>query len=212
MKSVFYGTLMFGAVMVCSTFAAPEPAIVPRPGEWTVDVVFEHPQQITLQRRPDSQPERFWYTIITISNNTDQDVHFYPKCDLMTDTFQIIPAGRNVPPRVFGLIKTRHQSQYPFLEPLEKADDKILQGEDYTKDLAIIWADFDAQATSIKLYIAGLSNEIAVIGHPVEKDENGQPVKVFLRKTLELSYDLKGDPALRPYLKAAYKDQRWVMR
>lgn len=212
MKSVVYGTCILGAVIACVSLAAPEPAIVPRPGEWTVDLIFEHPQQIVLERLPGGGPERFWYTIVTITNNTNQDVDFYPKCELMTDTFQIIPAGKNVPPAVFELIRTRHQSKYPFLEPLEKADDKILQGEDHTKDLAIIWPDFDSQATAIKLFITGLSNEIAVVNHPLERDEAGQPVRVFLRKTLELSYDLQGDPALKPYLKIAYKDQRWVMR
>lgn len=212
MKSWVYGTFVFWALLACVSLAAPEPAIVPRPGQWTVDVTFEHPEQIVLQRGPASQPGRFWYTIVTLTNNTKQDVDFYPKCDLMTDTFQIVPAGRHVPPRVFQLIKTRHQGKYPFLEPLEKTDSKILQGEDHTKDLAIIWPDFDVQATGIKLFITGLSNETAAVNHPVAKDDAGQPVKVFLRKTLELSYDLKGDPALRPYLQVGYKGQRWVMR
>jgi len=212
MKSLFYCTFAVWTTVVCVSFAAPEPAIVPRPGEWTVDVTFEHLEQILLQRTADSKPERFWYTIITLTNNTDQDVDFYPKCELMTDTFQIIPAGKNVPPAVFQLIKTRHQSKYPFLERLEKADNKILQGEDHAKDLAIIWTDFDAQATAIKVFITGLSNETAVIDHPIQKDEFGQPTKVFLRKTLQLSYALEGDPALRPYLKVVYKGQTWVMR
>jgi hypothetical protein len=212
MKSLLSGICAVWAAVACVGFAAPEPAIVPRPGEWTVDVTFEHPEQIVLQRTAKSKPERFWYTIITLANNTDQDVDFYPKCELMTDTFQIIPAGKNVPTAVFQLIKTRHQGKYPFLERLEKADNKILQGEDHAKDLAIIWPDFDAQATGIKVFITGLSNETAAIDHPIQKDEAGQPVKVFLRKTLQLSYALEGDPALRPYLKVAYKDQTWVMR
>jgi hypothetical protein len=210
MKSLFYGTLAVWAAIACFSSAAPEPAIVPRSGEWTVDVTFEHPEQIVLQRS--AKPERFWYAIVTLTNNTGQDVDFYPKCELMTDTFQIIPAGRRVPPAVFDLIKTRHQSKYPFLKPLEKAASKILQGEDHTEDIAIIWHDFDAQATAIKVFITGLSNETAVIDHPISKGETGQPVKVFLRKTLQLNYDLKGDPALRPYLTTAYKGQTWVMR
>jgi len=210
MKSLFSGILAVWATVTCVSFAAPEPAIVPRPGEWTVDITFEHPEQILLQRV--DMPERFWYTVITLTNNTDQDVDFYPKCELMTDTFQIIPAGKNVPPAVFQLIRTRHQSKYPFLEALEKASNKVLQGKDHAKDLAIIWPDFDTQATAVKVFITGLSNETAVIDHPIEKDEAGQPVKVFLRKTLELTYDLQGDPAVRPYLKVAYKGLRWVMR
>ena len=211
MKALIYGTLVIAAIVAALCPAAPEPAIVPRPGEWTVDARFEHPQQIML-RLGNKKPERFWYTIITITNKTGRDVDFYPKCDLMTDTFQIIPAGKSTPAFVFEQIKRRHLAKYRFLESLERAGSKILQGEDNTKDIAIIWPDFDTKAKQIKLFIAGLSNETAAIDHPVAKDANDKPVKVYLRKTLELSYSLGGDPALRSYAKPAYKGKRWVMR
>ncbi|MHC4556741.1 MAG: hypothetical protein ACYTFW_11370 [Planctomycetota bacterium] len=212
MKRFFYGMLGIWLIVTCVCLAAPEPAIVPAPGQWTVDITFTHLQQIVLQRSSDNQPMRFWYTIITLTNNTGNDVEFYPKCDLMTDTFQIIAAGKSVTPVVFEQIKRRHKSKYPFLEPLDKASNKILQGEDNTKDIAIIWHDFDAQAKSIKVFITGLSNETAAVDHPVAKDNMGKPLKVFLRKTLELSYALRGDPALRSDASLAYKEKRWIMR
>ena len=212
MKSFVYGTLVVWVITACACFAAPEPAIVPGPDDWTVDVTFEHLQQIVLQRGGENKPKRFWYTIITLTNKTNHDVDFYPKCELMTDSFQIIPAGKGTTPAVFERIKRRHQSRYQFLEGLEKAGNKILQGEDNTKDIAIIWPDFDAQATSVKVFMSGLSNETVVIEHPVAKDETGKPVKVYLRKTLELSYGVRGDPALRSYTKLTYKGKRWVMR
>ena len=199
-------------VMACVCLAAPEPAIVPGPGEWTVDVTFEHPQQIVLQLGIDNKPRRFWYTIITLTNRTNRDVGFYPKCDLMTDTFQIIPAGKDRPEAVFERIKKRHKDRYPFLEPLEKTSNKILQGEDNTKDIAIIWPDFDAQAKDIKIFITGLSNETVAIDHPIAKDETGKPVKVYLRKTLELSYALRGDTSIRSYVNLSYEGKHWVMR
>jgi hypothetical protein len=212
MKCVVYGTFAVWAAIACAGLSAPQPAIVPGPGQWTADVTFEHLQQIVLQPSARSQPGRFWYTIITITNNTDADVDFYPKCELMTDTFQIVPAGVNVSPAVFQLIKKRHQVKYPFLEPLANAGNKILQGEDNSKDIAIVWPDFDAQAKGLRLFITGLSNETAAIDHPIARNELGKPLKVYLRKTLELSYDLRGDPALRSDAKIAYKGKRWVMR
>lgn len=212
MKLVVYGTFAVWAAIACVGIAAPQPAIVPRPGQWTVDVTFEHLQQVVLQPSSSSQPRRFWYTIITMTNSTNADVDFYPKCELMTDTFQIVPAGRNVPSVVFQLVKKRHQSKYPLLEPLAKAGNKILQGEDNAKDIAIIWPDFDVQAKGLRLFITGLSNETATIDHPVAKNEMGNPLKVYLRKTLELSYALRGDPALRSDAEIAYKGKRWVMR
>ena len=212
MKGFVYGILAVWAVMACVCLAAPEPAIVPGPDDWTVDVRFEHPQQIMLRLVGDSKPRRFWYTLITLTNKTNRDVDFYPKCELMTDTFQIIPAGKGVSAAVFEQIKRRHQSRYPFLEPLEKVGNKILQGQDNAKDIAIIWPDFDAKAKGIKLFIAGLSNETVAIDHPVAKDETGRPVKVFLRKTLELNYNIAGDPAFRSDAKLTYKDKCWIMR
>lgn len=212
MKDFVYVILPILAVTACVSLAAPEPAIVQGPGDWTVDVTFEHPQQIILQFSGDKGPRRYWYTIITLTNKTKHDVDFYPKCELMTDTFEIIPAGKGTSAAVFEQIKRRHQGRYPFLELLEKAGNRILQGEDNMKDIALIWPDFDAQAKGIKVFIAGLSNETVAIDHPTAKDETGKPVKVYLRKTLELSYKLRGDVTFRSDARLIYEGKRWVMR
>ena len=118
--------------------AAPEPAVVPGPGDWTVGVRFEHPQQIVLRLGAEAKPKRFWYTIVTLTNKTNREVDFYPKCELMTDTFQIIPEGKSTSRVVFEQIKRRYQGKYPFLESLQQTGNKILQGRDNTKDIAII--------------------------------------------------------------------------
>ncbi|OHB57946.1 MAG: hypothetical protein A2173_02145 [Planctomycetes bacterium RBG_13_44_8b] len=194
------------------SLAAPKPAVVPGPAQWTIDTQFTHPQQIVIRYTPDNQPIVFWYTIITLTNKTGNDVGFYPKCDLMTDTFQIIPEGKDVIPAIFKQIKARHQNRYPFLEFLDEADNKLIQGEDNTKDIAIIWPDFDEKAKNITLFITGLSNETAAVDHPVTKDENGQAKKVFLRKTLELKYAVKGNPASRDGVNLEFKGKRWIMR
>ena len=130
----------------------------------------------------------------------------------MTDTFQIIPAGKNVPSLVFKEIKQRHQLKYPYLEALSKTDNILLQGEDNTKDIAIIWPEFDIKARKITIFITGLSNETAVVENPLSKDENGEPTKIYLRKTLELNYALKGDPALSTNIGVSFLSKRWIMR
>jgi hypothetical protein len=88
----------------------------------------------------------------------------------------------------------------------------MLEGEDNAKDIAIIWPDFDEKVKNIKVFITGLSNETAAIDHPVTKDAEGKAVKVYLRKTFEISYSVSGDPALRSYAKLSYKSKRWIMR
>jgi len=212
MKSIIYTFCGILGAVTCVCAAAPEPAVVPGPGLWTIDTTFTHPQQIVLRLGPDNQPKRFWYVLLTLTNKTDRDVDFYPKCDLMTDTFQITSAGKGVGSVVFEQIKKRHQSKYPFLETLEKVGNKILQGEDNAKDIAIIWPDFDPNAKSIKVFISGLSNETAAIDHPISKDKAGKALKVYLRKTLELSYGLTGEPATRSDANLAYAGKRWIMR
>ena len=212
MRNLVFGifAIVTAAVYVCP--AAPQPAVVPGPGNWTLDVIFEPPQEILVQLGGDSRPTRFWYTLLTLTNKTNTEVDFYPRCELMTDTFQIIPAGKDTPAVVFEQIKRRHQGKYPFLEYVEAADNKILQGQDNARDIAIIWRDFDAKAKNIKLFVAGLSNETVAVEHPTAKDETGKPVKVFLRKTLELSYGVSGDAALRSDANLSYESRRWVMR
>jgi hypothetical protein len=189
--------------------AAPEPAIVQKPGDWTLDVRFENPQQITLSGAPQ---QRFWYIILTLTNKSGKDVDFYPQCDLLTDTLQLVPALKGTPTALFDAIKTRHHGKYPFLELLEKADNKILQGQDNTLDIAVIWPDFDPNAKSVHIFISGLSNETVVLDDPVEKDQDGKPVKIYLRKTLDLTYSIAGDPKFRPDQKLKFESKSWVMR
>ena len=204
---------IFGLLfIVCIIQAAPEPATVPVSNIWTINTEFTHPQQIIMQNESTKQLKRYWYMIITITNNTDQDVDFYPNCELMTDTFQVIPAGKGVASIVFERIKERHKNTYPFLKYINEADNKLLQGEDNACDLAIIWEDFDNKAQNIKLFITGLSNETAVVDHPVAKDQEGRPIKVYLRKTLELSYNIHGDPALVSGVELQFDGKRWIMR
>ncbi len=212
MRRCFCGIAGILAVAACVSLAGPEPAIVPAPGQWTVNIEFTHPQQVVLPNSLDNQPTRFWYTIITLTNNTGYDVDFYPKCDLMTDSFHVIAAGKLVSSSIFDQIRRRHRSRYPFLEPLHKSGNKILEGVDNTKDIAVVWPDFDTRAKNIKLFIMGLSSETAVVNHPVSKDQNGEPVKIFLRKTLELNYALRSDAALRSNASLVYKGKRWFMR
>ncbi len=210
-RHLLYGTVL-AAVIGTFCIAAPQPAIVQRPGQWTLQVRYEQPQQIVLPWGPQGET-RFWYMILSVTNRTGQDVEFYPKCDLLTDTFQIVPAGEGVTPAVFAAIQQRHQSRYPFLEPLQAGGNRILQGEDNAKDIAIIWSDFDTQALGFKVFMTGLSNETAVVPHPVAVDAaSGRPVPVYLRKTLELTYAFRGDPALRSSVEVLYKGQAWVMR
>jgi hypothetical protein len=207
-KVVISSVIMLG-FMSCLALAAPEPAIVQKPGDWTLDLRFENPQQIVLQG---AVPERYWYIILTLTNKSGKDVDFYPQCDLVTDTLQLVPSLKGTSTALFDRIKNRHHNKYPFLELLENAGNKILQGRDNTKDIAVIWPDFDPNAKTVNIFVSGLSNETAVIDNPAVKDQDGKPAKIYLRKTLELTCSIAGDPKFRDDQKLKFESKRWVMR
>jgi hypothetical protein len=210
MKTYLFLAIIFAASAVA--LCAPEPIRAKLPSIWTLDVTFEHPQQVAVQLAGDSKPTRFWYMILTLTNQTGRDVSFYPDIWLVTDTFQSVQASTKAREKVFDRIREIHKGRYPFLEPFEFVDNKILQGSDNAVDLAVIFPDFDTQAKHISIFIGGLSNETAVVNSPTEKDENGNPIKVVLHKMLELQYDIPGDPALRNCQKLDFTGSRWVMR
>jgi hypothetical protein len=217
MKTLISVILLFVIAGVC--LAQPQPAVVPKPGDWTIEVRFENPMQIVLPASPDASrggpgavQQRFWYIILTLTNKSGKDVDFYPACELMTDTFQRVPAIQGTSAVLFEKIKNRHQGRYPFLELLENCGNKILQGEDNTKDIVVVWPDFDPNAKAFDIFISGLSNETVALDHPVEKDPEGSPVKIYLRKTLQLTYSLAGDPKFRDKQKLKLENKQWVMR
>lgn len=203
---------LFAILLICClSIAAPEPRLVQAPDDWTLDINYEQLSQIELRIGKDRKPMRFWYVILTITNNSGQDINFYPMCELVTDTFQIIPSGSQTPPEVFANIQKRHKRTYPFLEVLQPTGIRILEGQDNTKDITVIWPDFDPKAKELSLFIAGLSSETIAVEKPVQ-DNVDEPITVYLRKTLALNYSISGDPVFRSRPKLTFKGQNWVMR
>ncbi|NLH18406.1 MAG: hypothetical protein GX455_17665 [Phycisphaerae bacterium] len=215
MRTIWMSAMMAVVVMSLADegLAFPKPSLVPGPKDWTFHVVFDQPRQINLTLPGETQPKRFWYLILTLTQAPGAgEAPFYPACDLVTDSFKVIPAGKGISKVVFDQIKRLHQGQYPFLEWIEHCNTKVLPGRDNARDVAIIWQDFDPKAKSVFLFISGLSNETVVIPHPVNKDTQGNPEKVLLRKTLALEYGIGGDATLRSVAGMSFKDKSWVLR
>ena len=192
--------------------AIPTPKLVQPDKYWTLDVRFEHPKLLVYKPTPLSSPKRFWYTIMTVTNNTGSDADFITDCEMLTDTLQLTAAGKSVPPAVFKLIKHRHRRHYPLLENIEFTSQKLLEGADNARDIVIIWPDFDKKASKVKLFVTGLSNETVAVNHPVAKDKAGKPKKIYLRKTLELVYDVSGDATVLSGRRLSYKSRSWIFR
>ncbi|MEN8127976.1 MAG: hypothetical protein ABFR90_09260 [Planctomycetota bacterium] len=191
----------------------PEPAVVQKVDQWTLKTVYSQPEQILLKMPGEQSPRRFWYIILNVTNDSSQEaVEFFPVCQLITDTFQVIPADKSVSRSVFEIVKKKHQGSYPFLESLDFKDHRIFQGKDNMRTFAIIWPDFDPKAKQVSLFAGGLSNETAVLEHPKLKDEDGKAKKIFLQKTLQLKYAVAGDEKLRDTTTMKEIEKDWVMR
>lgn len=214
MKRQIVLLLISAVILPMAAHAAfPTPAVVQKTSEWTLSVTYEAPEQISLRLPGRQSPERFWYVILSLTNTSaHEEVPFFPACELATDNFEIIQAGIGVPKGVFEAIKRKHQGGYPFLESLDFEDNRFRRGPDNTRDVVVIWKDFNLNAKEVSFFIGGLSNETAVITPPALRDAEGNPVKVFLQKTLQLRYSVGTDPRLRDKATLELIAQDWVMR
>ncbi|MCE5186464.1 MAG: hypothetical protein LLF76_10095 [Planctomycetaceae bacterium] len=199
-------------VLSAAVLAYPKPAGVQGERQWTLNVEYSQPEQLVVSIPGENKIGRFWYIVLTVTNNTEsEDVSFYPSCELMTDTFQIIPADKGVPGEIFQIVKQRTQGRYPFLESLDFLEHRIFKGPDNTRDFAIIWPDFDPNAKEISLFIGGLSNETAILKQAA--DPNAPAAEpVILQKTLRLRYAIGGDPKLRDAAVLKEIKADWIMR
>jgi hypothetical protein len=194
--------------------AVPEPALVPEEDVWQLEVELHgEPQQVLVTMPGEDQPQRFWYLLYSVYNNTGNDVDFYPQFDLFTDTFKLYRAGVKSRQVVFEAIRQAYAKTIPLLESEDMITGRILQGQDNARDSVAIFEEFDPNATSVKIFMAGFSNETVRIDAPSEigGDING-PRSLLLRKSLQLSYQVPGDrfnPGNRVML---YRGRQWIMR
>lgn len=190
----------------------PRPSALPEKGRWTLDVTYEHPLLLRVPQAGSAEPKRFWYMILSITNlSSEEEVSFYPKFELVTDTFQVLPAGQGEVQGLFEAVRAQHRGRYPFLESLDFEDHRIRKGKDNRRDFVVFWPDFDVRAKEVRFYLAGLSNETVAVEHPVLKEE-GRPVQVYLQKTLQLVYSIGSDPQLRQQASLRFEEQDWIMR
>lgn len=214
-------TLIFPSA--ASLWAAPEPALVPPPGVWQLDIELHgEPRQITVNLPGDralsktaQQPQtrRYWYLLYTVVNNTGQDVEFYPQFELITDTLKLYQAGARERRPVFEAIREQHERAVPLIEPESMLTGKILQGDDNARDSVAIFEDFDPNAREVAIFAVGLTNETVKIDHPTDLDpQTSKPRQVLLRKTLCLKYQVPGDVHRLQNRVMLYRNRDWIMR
>ena len=178
-------TLLASAAWWCLSgaagLAAPEADIATT--QWQLDFEFHDPQRITLTLPGDEKPTTLWYMLYQVTNNTGQDVQFYPSVRLITDTLRVVEAGDNISPSVYDAIVALHKKEYPFLAPPAKVTGLLLQGEGNARASVAVFHMFDEEANSFTLYVSGLSGELVRVANPAfdpDQDESENNPRFFI--------------------------------
>jgi len=129
---------------------------------------------------------------------------------------QVVTGGDHVHPAVYDAISARHRKAHPFFTLPSQATGRLLVGKDNARTSAAVFRDFDASASAIKVFAAGLTGEVTRVTNPAfdrAAGESANNVRFFtLRKTLEIDYDLPGDPGTRATSVPVRTGMSWVMR
>lgn len=202
--------LVLAVLMVAGAGAAPKPSQIPLPGTWQLECELHgDPQQINVILPGDSQPTRFWFLLFTVTNNTGQDVDFYPQIDVFTDTMKLYHSDAKSRQVVFEAIRKRYERTIPLLETESHVTSKILQGKDNARDGVAVFEDFDPNARGVQIFVAGLSNETVRVGNPTLGEDVAE---VLLRKTLVLYYQVPGDKFNPEDRVMLHRGRDWIMR
>ncbi len=204
---------VLAAILLC-TICMPvwsvihKPAMIQSYDQWQLDIdILGPPKQITVQLPGDKEPKRFWYLMYKITNNTGEDVDYYPQISLYTNTFKFYNSEVNERRPVFQAIQKLYTKTVPLLESQTQLTGKILQGPDNARDGVAIFGDFDSIATGVSVFFAGLSNETVVVDNPLKSGNN-----LLLQKTLMLEYRIPGDKFNQGKKVMLNNRRRWIMR
>lgn len=203
---------LIGGAVLC--LAAPEPSLAPK--SWELDFEFLDLQRISVVLPGDEKPTTCWYMLYTVTNNTSQDVAFYPSFVLVTDSYDTIEGGDGISPTVYDAVRKRYAKLYPFFVTPIKVVGKLLQGEDNAKTSAVVFRQFDASVDRFWIYVGGLSGEVVRVKNPAYSPDKGESSSnqrsYTLRKTLQIEYAMPGDEVTHETVKPARVGYNWVMR
>jgi hypothetical protein len=208
------GLCVFSLILAPFLQAAPKPEIAPE--AWQLRFRFQDPQRISVYVPAREKPVVYWCMLYRVVNKTGQERAWQPNFELVTDTLRVVPAEKKVSPEAFAEIKRRAGDA--LLLPPEKANGRLLEGEERARHGVAIFRDFDPKAQGFRIYVEGLSGEMVRLknyafdsGKPVSEEN---PRYFTLRKTLEIPYKFPGSESARSLTRPerVTEKQRWIMR
>jgi len=183
--------------------AFPKPATAPV--SWELNFTHSKPKRITVGG------DAYWYMTYGVVNNTDEERHFLPSFELVTENGDVLRSDRRIPFNVFQAIKTREKNR--FLEHYTAVGGPLRLGEDEAKEGVAIWKEPNPEMGRFSIFVTGLSGE-----HVIMKDADGKDRKdaegrpLILRKTLQLNYLIRGDEVYPGEDEVNVNAEEWVMR
>jgi hypothetical protein len=223
LRNLACGALLGVAVVAAGSMVAVRPAqAFPKPSVFPVSwqLKFEHsmPKRIVVKSPNDPNPQAYWYVTFTVKNLTEEEQRFLPVFELVTNDGKVVRSDKSIPTNVFDEIKKREHNK--LLESLERVTGRILIGEDQARDSVAIWPEPSTRMGTFQVFVGGLSGETITL-------KNGEEFKVtdwtkvteedkkgltFLRKTLQLTYQIPGDEIRPEEDQVIAKGEEWVMR
>ena len=91
--------------------APPRPNTVPR--SWNLRFDYDDIQRITVDLPNGGPKTTYWYLIYTVTNDSGQEVAFYPAFEVLTNHGRRIKSQLGVRPAAFVAIKNRHARSHP---------------------------------------------------------------------------------------------------
>jgi hypothetical protein len=205
--------------MLSAATSQPAPvAIEPSaaPVSWELNFRFQDPERVSVVVPGKAEPVVYWFMLYSVENPGNEEVDFYPKFELVTNTLQVIQSEIRVSPEAFRAIGRRAED--PLLVTPERAIGKLLRGKDRARHSVAIFKDFDPKATSFTVFVSGLSGEFRREKNPAfdaSKPESETNKRYFtFRKTLAIPYKFPGSPVTRRNVapERLADKQQWLMR
>lgn len=213
MKKIALVFLIIG--LIESTFRLAAKADYPKPSPYPIswELTFHHdtPKRIVVNVPGQPAPVAYWYMTYNVTNNTGQEQTYLPFFEMQTNDGQVIRSDKDIPQIVFDTIKKAENK--PLLEPWTKIGGELRLGDDESKDGVAIWQEPTPRMGVFEMYCGGLCGEHVELKDGkgnIIKDKDGNPI--ILRKTLELTYHIRGDEVYPGEDEVNSEGEKWIMR
>lgn len=185
-------SLALTTLLIVAAVAVGAIPTVQVPGEkilgesWMFKIDFRTPQRVVMDNGDGRQA--YWVMLYTVTNTDNVAHQFIPSAIMFTDSGKVV--NDVVVPEVVAKIK----AQYGLAELSNSIEmiGPLKAGADEATDGIFIWPEVNKEMDRFKLFISGLSGEFIVREIP-SAEEDGDPMAVVLRKTLQLDFIFPGD-------------------